>query len=62
MQKYLGHKPDMYSNKTTLNFEFAPQKALINLETMELMAVESYSGGSFETFSVQDAIDLCSKL
>lgn len=62
MQKYLGHKPDMYSNKTTLNFEFAPQKALVNLKTMELMALESYSAGGFKTFSVEDAIELCSKL
>lgn len=62
MGKYFGSLPDMYSNKTSLNLEFAPRKLLINLETMELIKMDSAGPSGFETFDVDDAIEACKKL
>lgn len=49
----------MFSNKTEISFSFAPQKFLLNLETMEAVKAESVGAGSFITFSVDDAIEAC---
>lgn len=56
---YLGASPDMFSNKTEIPFAFAPQKFLLNLETMKAVKAESVGASSFITFSVDDAIEAC---
>lgn len=62
MEHYLGVRPDMYTNKTRLPFEFAPQKALVNLETMEIMLVEGTTAQGFSSFSIDDALKACNEL
>lgn len=62
MGKYFGTLPDMYSNKTSLNLEFAPRKLLVNLETMELITMDSAGASGFETFDMDDAIEACKQL
>lgn len=62
MGKYFGTLPDMYSNKTSLNLEFAPRKLLVNLETMELITMDSAGPSGFETFDMDDALEACKKL
>lgn len=62
MKKYFGTLPDMFTNTTSLSFEFAPQKALVDLETMEVIKLESYSSAGFVSFDVDDAIAACKAL
>lgn len=62
IKDYLGASPDMYSNQTKIDFEFAPQKFLLNLETMEAIEAEASTSGGFSTFSIDDAIAACEAL
>lgn len=62
MEKYFGTRPDMYSNKTDLQFEFAPLKILVRLKDMKIMLVESTKNGEPVVFTTQEAIEACKKL
>lgn len=62
MKKYFGSRPDMYSNSSEIEFEFAPLKILVNLKTMEILKVDGTRNGNPEVFEVEEAIEACKKL
>lgn len=62
MEKYLGTRPDMYSNSSELTLEFAPMKILVRLDTMEIIMLDRTEKGEPEVFHVNEAVDACKKL
>lgn len=62
MEKYLGTRPDMYSNSSELSLEFAPMKILVKLDTMEIINLDRTEKGEPVVFHVQEAVEACEKL